>query len=329
MSILDPEGLFSGERLAALSDRARVYWPWIYTASNSFARLEFNPRNIVNRCFAAWRESPISEQRVSLFIAEYEANALLFVYERNGQKWIQFDTPKKFLPTYQTKRDKMSPTPTPQEIAAFEARLSSWRVKHAPKNEEQQSFLTFQKVSHGIGIGTGIGEGKGKDLILAAEPPKEEPVSQGDVKSKKPADPRHSEFRQELAAYWVSKNSTEMPWDGSDARQLSALLMANPTLTSDRFRRLVLARSLSEVNHSERIRSWIARSTDYGNGPLDTYNKPKSGNGGQKSEQNNRLINSNDNVIGGWLQNAIDGHSEEVSHRELSSGCRTILGSTS
>ena len=51
-------------------------------------------------------------------------------------------------------------------------------------------------------------------------------------------------------------------------------------------------------------------------------------NGGQKSEQFNRQLDSNNNVIGGWLQDAIDGYSEEVPDRELPSGCRTILGTT-
>jgi uncharacterized protein YdaU (DUF1376 family) len=94
-------------------------------------------------------------------------------------------------------------------------------------------------------------------------------------RDKREADPRHQGFRIALQAYWGHKNlSLEMPWDGRDAKQLSILLSANPTLTEDKFKDLLRNRSKSEVNHSERACVWLARSTDYASGPLNTFNKP-------------------------------------------------------
>lgn len=42
MAIIDPEGLFSGDRLRRCSNLAQLHWPRLYLAANGFARLEIN-----------------------------------------------------------------------------------------------------------------------------------------------------------------------------------------------------------------------------------------------------------------------------------------------
>lgn len=96
----------------------------------------------------------------------------------------------------------------------------------------------------------------------------------------KRGDERHVPFRNVLEAAWKAKSQLEMPWDAGEAKQLASLLAANPTLTEEAFRELLRNRHKSQVNHSERPRQWIARLTDYGNGPLDQFGKPLgAGNG--------------------------------------------------
>lgn len=278
MAILEPEGLFGGDRLAALSDKARVYWPWLYTASNSFARLELNCRNIISRCFPAWANKP-SEQQIMLFIREYADNFLLFVYSRNGQEWVQFDTPAKCLPTFHTKRDKASPAPTPQEIDAFNAGLALWRNKRNPQICPNPGlFEDFKKSPHGIEVGKG--EGKG---IKTIAPASSEAAPKVEILTPKPksSDNRHALFKAEIGVYWARHNQHEMPWDGSEARQLSTLLSAIPKTTVEDFRVWLSNRSNSDANHSERVRSWIAKASDYAGGSLDVYGKPKSLKGGK------------------------------------------------
>jgi hypothetical protein len=94
-------------------------------------------------------------------------------------------------------------------------------------------------------------------------------------RNKHGVDPRHARFKDLVAKYWTRHNSLGMPWDGAEAKQLSALLAANPALDEATFRSLLLSRHRSDVNHAERPRQWLTRVTDYGNGPLNQYNKPK------------------------------------------------------
>jgi uncharacterized protein YdaU (DUF1376 family) len=91
-------------------------------------------------------------------------------------------------------------------------------------------------------------------------------------------DPRHAQFRELTGIYWCHKNpALQMPWDGSEAKQLSSLLAANPSLDGDGFKELLNRRSKSQVNHAERPRAWLPKVTDYAGGPLNEFNKPMGG----------------------------------------------------
>lgn len=89
------------------------------------------------------------------------------------------------------------------------------------------------------------------------------------------ADPRHVEFREIVRQYWDHRNAPlEMPWDGSDAKALSRLLNANPTLDIAAFKQLLQERNKSQVNHAERPRAWLESVTNYARGALNTFNRP-------------------------------------------------------
>jgi len=49
MAIIDPAGLFEGERLAACSDVAQLYWPRLFLAANSCARLELSYPSVISK----------------------------------------------------------------------------------------------------------------------------------------------------------------------------------------------------------------------------------------------------------------------------------------
>lgn len=96
------------------------------------------------------------------------------------------------------------------------------------------------------------------------------------------ADFRHVEYRDRVHAYWrrFHPDVDLAPWDGGEAKQLKALLAANPALSPDGFKRLLEHRAASEVNHSARPRDWLPKLTDYARGPLDRFNQPKKENDG-------------------------------------------------
>jgi hypothetical protein len=174
LAVIDPEGLFGGDRLAALSDKARLYWPWLYAATNGFARMELNPRAIIRRCFSAFSD-PMTEAQLVIILSEYAENFLLFVFEHNGQQWIQFDTPEKNLPRHKTKKDLSSPNPTPESRSEFQKGYLEWKkskslyLHHSQKNSElfhENARGIGIGIKAGIGIGGGIGEG-----IAPAQPP--------------------------------------------------------------------------------------------------------------------------------------------------------------
>jgi len=172
MAIIDAEGLFGGERLAALSDKARLYWPWLYTACNGYARMEMNPRTIIRRCFSGFQD-PMTEQQLIVILSEYVENYLAFVYEIDGQQWLQFDTPAKLLPRHKTKKDESSPNPSAETRKAFDSGYLAWkRRKSLPLlyTRENRELFRGDARGIGIGIGVGIGIGEGNDNGIVSDP---------------------------------------------------------------------------------------------------------------------------------------------------------------
>lgn len=174
MAIIDSDGLFNGERLAALSDRARLFWPWFYSAANGYARLELNLKAIRSRCFSAW-SSPPTEADIELMLAEYINSHLMFIYEVNGRQWAQFDTPAKFLPRHLTKKDKESPHPPPGAREEFQkSYLATKKRKSLSFHTHARNLFTTRENVRGIGEGegggVGEGEGEGEGVPLTPEP---------------------------------------------------------------------------------------------------------------------------------------------------------------
>ena len=154
MALIDPEGLFGGDRLRACSDRARLLWPYLYLASNGFGRLELNYHRIIARCFSDFRRIP-SEAELKKVLDEYQLNCLLFVYEAAGQVWGAWDTPTKNLPDYKTAADRRSPEPPEPEFSNWKR---SYRAQKKPF--AKLSLNASEKLSENFPLGIGVGVGK-------------------------------------------------------------------------------------------------------------------------------------------------------------------------
>lgn len=159
MAIIDPDGLFGGDRLAACSDLAQLYWPRLFLAANGCARLEMSYSSIISKIFKNFKKTPKSSDLWAVF-HEYEANFLAVLYEADGIWWCQFITSEKNLPKYKRDRDKSTPAPPLELLEKHKFGYVAWKKANSFGTSD---FGNFQEISYGeekrgVGIGVGVGE---------------------------------------------------------------------------------------------------------------------------------------------------------------------------
>jgi hypothetical protein len=162
MAIIDADGLFHGERLAACSDIAQLYWPRFFIASNGYARLELSFTSIISKIFGSFSKPPTAVDIWGIF-EEYSKNCLVILYEYEGVWWAQFDTSQKYLPRFKTVRDGKSPSPSPETMEKHRAAYLKWKSDNSMLNESFRKSLEcfgWRGVGVGVGVGGGIGEEK-------------------------------------------------------------------------------------------------------------------------------------------------------------------------
>jgi hypothetical protein len=150
VSVIDPEGLFNGDRLRRCSNAAQLHWPRLFLASDGFARLEINYARIVGRAYGTFSPIP-SETELQSWIQEYVRHYLLFIYQVDGQVWGQWDTRAELLPRYKTSSDRRSPAPPEQAFIEWKRRYRG-EIKSFPK--------CFGNISEAFQPGVGVGGGK-------------------------------------------------------------------------------------------------------------------------------------------------------------------------
>ena len=164
MAIIDPDGLFGGDRLRRCSNEAQLHWPRLFLASDGYARIEINYARIVGRAYSTFNPIP-TKAELHAFIREYAENYLLFLYEVDGQVWGQWDTRPELLPRYKTAADRRSPQPPEHPFLEWKKRYRE-ENKAFPKcfGNISESFL------HGVGVGRGVGVGIGVEKSVCASP---------------------------------------------------------------------------------------------------------------------------------------------------------------
>ena len=131
MAIIDPDGLFGGDRLRKCSNLAQLHWPRFFLASDGFGRIEINYAKIVGRAYITFNPLPAHEELFQ-YVREYVQNFLLFPYQCAGQQWGQWDTKLEYLPRYKTATDRKSPLPDPQAFSVWKKRYIS-EYRQLPK----------------------------------------------------------------------------------------------------------------------------------------------------------------------------------------------------
>ena len=225
MAVIDPVGLFGGDRLRRCSNAAQLHWPRLFLASDGFGRLEMNYARIVGRAYPTFNPIP-SETELQSFIQEYARNYLLFLFEVDGRLWGQWDTRRELLPRYKTSQDRRSPIPP-------EPAFSEWKRSY---REQSTAFpKSFGKIPagflHGVGIGEGVGEKhscssdneRDRKLCSIDEPPFDtlellRDPEQRDAPAKSPTwglKEKQSAFREGFWPLWprkVAKAVAEKAW---------------------------------------------------------------------------------------------------------------------
>ncbi len=170
--MIDADGLFGGERLAACSDLAQLFWPRLYLASNGYARLELSFAELSRRIFSSFKSAP-TENDLWTVVEEYVMNYLAVVYQVDGGSWwLQFITSEKFLPRYKTTRDERSPAPPPALVEKQREGYIAWKKSKSLPNQRFQKFAEnsgdFSKVSAVVVVEgvVEVGEEKSKKLLL-------------------------------------------------------------------------------------------------------------------------------------------------------------------
>lgn len=167
MAIIDPKGLFLGDRLAMCSDTAKLHWPWMYAAANNYARLELNYRKVVSTAYTNFQMPP-TELEFWKLITEYRNRFLLFVYTTaEGVVWGQWQTNERYLLGKKNAEDRRSPTPPADEQENYRKRYLDYKISKSVKNQQladlgadvpQCAELGAMVESGSAGVGVGVGE---------------------------------------------------------------------------------------------------------------------------------------------------------------------------
>jgi uncharacterized protein YdaU (DUF1376 family) len=90
----------------------------------------------------------------------------------------------------------------------------------------------------------------------------------------------HTAFKEWFDRYYRKKNSKPAPWDGREAGVLSKWLKANPTVTEDDWKLILLHRFESPVTHTDPLSNWIRYALAWLKGPARDFGRPMSQSGG-------------------------------------------------
>lgn len=93
-------------------------------------------------------------------------------------------------------------------------------------------------------------------------------------RDKREVHPLFSEVKALIFRYYRSKNGLDPEWDGMEARNLSALLAANPTAPIEHWTQCLINRFQSDVAHGDRPGLWLSRLSSF-RSTLNEYNRPK------------------------------------------------------
>lgn len=185
MAVIHEKGLLEGRRLRKCSPLARLFWPYLFSMSNGFARLELDYELLEERLFSFKELRPDAKKLEQIF-TEYANNHLILLYEVNGAKWGQWDTKKSDLKKYKSSEDENCPNPNDEEYRAWlqQQHGDRWEQFYCGPSQGESAFTknlrkSVQNVSahlpnvfnkakaEAVGRGGAVGVGVGGAVAVA------------------------------------------------------------------------------------------------------------------------------------------------------------------
>jgi hypothetical protein len=190
---------------------ARLYWPYLFLLSNGYARLELDFDAIADE-FASFRGDAPSVDALVGFLAEYQQNNLILVYDSCGQRWGQWDTRRSNLGDYRTAVDKRSPAPPEPSYTDWLRDLhgDEWPRFHwgsaalsgnsseIPQNLEESFSKLGGNLPVGVGVGVGVGNGVVEDQKKESSSPSSGQPSISNAKPSHDAEKLAELFKTEI-----------------------------------------------------------------------------------------------------------------------------------
>lgn len=284
MAFLEIEGILNGRRLRRCSPTAHWRYGYYLLLTNGYGRIEMDFESISYR-LVSFRGTAPSPQDIEAEFAEYAANHLIFVYEHNGRKWAQFDTPNSGAKEWKSASDMKSPMPPEKEYSDWliEHHGEDWKrfhwfnPSHKTKGLRQSPTwaslildedLTKSMPSNdqGSGLGLGLVSGLGKSTKTKSKP------SRGLRRvSEKITDPRFSHCVEILHRYWNKFSQRvrfDLWFDGAGGTQLKNSLNRHRSMTVEEFTNCVANRARSPgVRHEEPFYLWGGHILEWAAGP--------------------------------------------------------------
>jgi hypothetical protein len=118
----------------------RLYYPYILSLTNFFARLELD-YELVHHDLATISDPDLSETELEGYFKQYEKHGLCFIYQAKGSTWCQFDTPVAMRMKFATTADWESPTPPEPAYTDWLKGLhgDDWKLYHMTEYKESIS----------------------------------------------------------------------------------------------------------------------------------------------------------------------------------------------
>jgi len=239
----------------------------------------------------SFRGTAPTPKEIEAEFGEYADNHLVFVYEHNGRKWAQFDTPNSGSKEWKTTVDLKSPMPPEPQYSEWlkEQHGDQWKKFHWynpahktkgirqvpawPSSTADQNLAKSQASDNqgsvlGIGLGSGLGIGKRT---------RSKPSARKARRPDEPTDPRWQHCVDILHRYWdrwaKDKIRFELWFDAPGGKQLKNILQRHKAMTVEEFTQCVANRARSPgAKHEEPFYLWGGHILEWVGGPKGNAN---------------------------------------------------------
>ena len=192
-NIIKADGLFYGEKIAALSDEAKQKFVFFYLQSDDWGCGEINAERMRARAFARWLRRPRLDT-VEELLAEYRSVGLLKTWEADGKTWGEWVGPDGRLPKFDKRTRRKTPVPP-------------WHAGNGNAQPEPEPAPELPLT----------------EAAPEPEPQRRRPPTQ--AKDKPAASGAHKQcYEYAYEDYKFRRAGVTPTWDGSDAKALQGLL---------------------------------------------------------------------------------------------------------